>query len=211
MDGHGPGHASPGYSGAMRRALLLAATTAVLRHLLENELARQGVTAFLGGDAVVSVLPPDRIPTGAEERAQVNVFLYQVAPNAALGSRLRGGAREGPPPLALDLYYLVTAYGAQDLQAEVLLGHVVQVLHERPVLPGEAIRAALAALVSRGGSAALLSGLDPQEAAEAMGELRITPHFGAVDDLARVWSALQAGYRPSVAYRVTLAGAQGEE
>ena len=60
----------------------------------------------------------------ASERAPprtnvLNFFLYQVTPNlgwrnADLPSRENGGSRTTYPPLALDLHYLLTAYGSQD-------------------------------------------------------------------------------------------------
>ena len=46
-------------------------------------------------------------------------------------------------PLALDLHYLLTAYGAEDLHAELLLGYAMQLLHETPVLTRQSIRTAL--------------------------------------------------------------------
>ena len=49
----------------------------------------------------------------------------------------------GAPPLALDLHYIITAYGRADFQAEILLGYAMHLLHERPMLDREAIRRAL--------------------------------------------------------------------
>src|SRR5437660_7926311 len=125
----------------MSSALGIAAVTAVLKNLLDNRLIEQGVAASLG-DVSVSALPPDRIPTGADERSQLNLFLYRLTPNSGWrgrttadgngnGAPTRGAAQAvGPRPLALDLHYLVTAYGEQDLQAEILLGYAIQTLHE---------------------------------------------------------------------------------
>jgi len=62
----------------MSSALSLASVTAVLKGLLENGLAASGVTTRIGGDAAVSALPPDQIPSGADERAQLNLFLYSL-------------------------------------------------------------------------------------------------------------------------------------
>ncbi|PJI52282.1 hypothetical protein CTI14_44950, partial [Methylobacterium radiotolerans] len=78
----------------------------------------------------------------------MNLFLHQVTPNAAwrnaaLPSRDAAGGRIANPPLALDLHYLLTAYGRAELQAEVLLGYALQLLHESAVLPREAVRRAL--------------------------------------------------------------------
>src|SRR2546423_8323610 len=123
----------------MSSALGIAAVTAVLKNLLDNRLIEQGVAASLG-DVSVSALPPDRIATGADERSQLNLFLYRVTPNTgwrrssvSLGDSHNGqngrNGRDGeakrapPAPLALDLHYLLTAYGEQDFQAEILLGY----------------------------------------------------------------------------------------
>ena len=68
----------------MSTALALASVTALLKDLLENGLASAGVTAKIGGDATVSALPPDRVGSGADEKAQLNVFLYHVTPHSKM-------------------------------------------------------------------------------------------------------------------------------
>ena len=80
----------------MTTTLAIAAITAVLKHLLENGLAESDVTASIGGDVIVSALPPDRATTGADERAQLNVFLYQATPNTGLRSPAAGMGRAPP-------------------------------------------------------------------------------------------------------------------
>jgi hypothetical protein len=78
----------------------------------------------------------------------LNLFLYQVTPNTALRNTAlpsvnAAGNRIARPPLALDLHYLLTAYGSDDLQAEVLLGYGMQVFHENPVLSRATVRGVL--------------------------------------------------------------------
>ena len=95
----------------------------------------------------MSTIPPDRVVTGTEP-TQLNIYLHRVTPNPGwcnhdLPSRDTGGARVTAPPLALDLHYLMTAYGKDHFVAEVLLGHAMQVMHERPVLTRDEVRAAL--------------------------------------------------------------------
>src|SRR5262245_28723420 len=126
----------------MSSALALAAVTAVLKHLLENGLVDRGVAADIGGEVIVSTQAPDRITTGADERTQLNLFLYQITPNTGLRpSNSSVVAKDNKqllrPPLVLDLYYLITAYSAQDFHSEILLGAMLQVLHETPVLTNE--------------------------------------------------------------------------
>ena len=74
--------------------------------------------------------------------------MYRVAPNqglwnAGLPSYSTNGDGQTNPPLALNLHYLLTAYGTADFEAEILLGYAMHILHERPVLDRAAIRRAL--------------------------------------------------------------------
>lgn len=187
----------------MPNPLVIAAVTAVLKSRLENGLAQLGAPARLGGDVIVSALPPDRVAVGADERMQLNLFLHQVTPNTS--RRGSAGATLERQPPALDLHYLLTAYGAQDYQIEALLGYGVALMHAMQLLPRNDFHATLAALTQQGAMAALfavpdLAALDPQ-----VGQLAITPQFLNTEELSRLWSALQARYRPSLAYTVALA------
>src|SRR4051812_43486349 len=125
----------------------IAAVTAVLKDLLNDGLNNHDLSSL--GHVTVTALPPDRIPvTAADEKSQINLFMYQVTPNigwrnAGLPSRGPGGQRLTNPPLALDLNYLVTAYGKVEFHAEALLGYAMQLLHERRVLPRDMTRATL--------------------------------------------------------------------
>src|SRR5215831_12066323 len=191
--------------GSMSSALALASVTAVLKDLLENGLARGGVTSKIGGDTSVSALPPDRVTAGAEERAQLNLFLYAVTANTRMRSD-RGTAGSAARPLALDLHYLLTAYGSQDFQTEILLGHALQLLHETPVLERERIRASLTAIshtrdrrVIPPSQAALAN----SPLADQVDSITITPEFLSTEEISKLWSALQAKYRPSATYKVS--------
>jgi hypothetical protein len=175
----------------------LAIVTAVLRSRIENGLAGHDVTELLGGDVAVTALPPDRIETGANERAQVNLFLYQVVPHALLRGNMPG---RGPGATALDLGYLVTAYAGKDLEAEILLGQVLRVFQREPIVPGTAVRATLAAAAGR---STALAALSQGAAAGTAPDLRIAAQFLETEAMSRIWSALQARYRPSLVYRVT--------
>src|ERR1051325_1430278 len=112
----------------MSSPLAIAGVTAAIKDLLNDGLLNQDLSA--AGSFTVTSLPPDRIATGEAEPNQLNVFLYQGTPNlgwrnAVLPSRDGGGARLTNAPLALDLHYLITAYGAEDLTAEILLGYAM--------------------------------------------------------------------------------------
>lgn len=186
----------------MSSALAIAAMTSVLKSLLDNRLIQSGVTASVG-EVTVTALPPDRITVGNDERSQINLFLYRVTPRTTW----RGGPSPSAPrspELTLDLYYLVTAYGARDFEAEILLGHAMQLFLATPVLTGVAIRAALAADVAGGGGTGLAHArFAPSVLADQAAEITLSPEFIGGEEASRLWSALQAKYRPSVAYKVS--------
>lgn len=195
----------------MSNALAIAAVTAVLKDLLETRLTEQQITTTLGIQYVVSALPPDLVPLEGDRAApRLNVFLYQATPNPA---RTLGGmpttrvARSAVSnePLALDLYYLLTAYGIGDLEAEVLLAYGMQLLHEHPVLSRETIRTSLNRLpVSGAGLPPVYQALQGVALAEQMDAVKITPIAMNSEEVAHWWGALQARYRPTAAYQVSV-------
>ena len=189
----------------MSGALAVAAATAVLVDLLENRLIQHEVANSIGAVAVTA-LPPDRITLGADERNSLNLFLYRVSADTRW-RRETASDREGTvrsvPPLGLSLHYLLTAYGEHEYDAEILLGHGIQALHETARLDSAAIAAALVPTGDTGRHVA------PARAALAaydstnLRQLCIAPEFLSMEDMSRLWSSLQARYRPSMAYAVS--------
>jgi hypothetical protein len=193
----------------MSSALAIAAVSASLKDLLNNGLIDHDLSSI--GSFSITAQPPDRVTTGQTETNQLNLFLYQVTPNsgwrnAGLPSRDNRGARISNPPLALDLHYLLTAYGAADLNAEVLLGYAMQLLHENPMLTRKQLRTVLAAPSPIDGS--ILPGpfgtLSALDLADQIEVLKITPVYLGTEDLSKLWTAMQARYRPSMAYLVSV-------
>ncbi|UUZ47644.1 DUF4255 domain-containing protein [Massilia sp. B-10] len=175
----------------MSNARSLTAVTATLRHLLNTQVS--AMLAPLAGLSVTSV-PPDMTRKDVNKPPQINIFLYQTVINAAwrnmdMPRQVRPG-EQGVPPLALNLHYLVTAYGADDNDnidasaSHLLIGAAMSVLHDHPVLGREEINNALAA-----------SNLGGQ-----LERIRITPVQLSLDELSKLWSTFQAPYRFSAAY-----------
>lgn len=196
----------------MSTALAIAGVTATLRDLLNDGLINGNVAAVLGSTVTVSALPPDRIGSGSgAPPTQLNLFLHQVTPNPAwrnlgLPSRTAAaGERRSNPPLALDLHYLLTAFGGEDLHAEILLGYGMQLLHENPVLRSEAVRAALdpGPTVSASLPPALRA-LSDCGLADQVEQVRITLATLGSEEMSRLWSAINSHYRPSAAYVASL-------
>ena len=195
----------------MGNALAIAAVTAVMKDLLNNGLIDHNVTGAVGGNVTVSALPPDRVfAPGVQESNQLNLFLYQATPNvgwrnAGLPSRDERGGRLTNPPLALDLHYLLTAYGAEDLHAEVLLGYAMQLLHETPVLTRQSIRTALQPSPVNGSILPpALQALSASELADQMEQIKIVATALTSEEMSKLWTALQARYRPTAAYHVSV-------
>lgn len=183
----------------MSSALAVAGVTAVLRGLLESWLEAHDANAALNGaSASVTAVAPDMVPlTGANAGPRLNLFLHQVTlnpgyRNAGLPSRDPRGNRTGGPPLALDLHYLLTAYGPEELQAEVLLGYGMQLLHELPVLDRRTIEDRLPAALA--GS----------RVARQVEQIKVTPETMNTEELSRLWSALQSKYRTTASYQASV-------
>jgi uncharacterized protein DUF4255 len=188
--------------------LAIGAVSAVLRNLLDNGIVEQ---VALGTTVNVTAMAPDAIKLDSpDDPPQLNIFLHQVTPNPGwrnreLPSRSANGDRLTNPPLALDLHYLITAYGKADFQAEILLGYAMHLLHERPMLDRPAIRRALDP------SPLDISMLPPafqvltaSDLADQVEAIRITPVVMGVEEMSKLWTAIQSHYRPSAAYQVSV-------
>jgi hypothetical protein len=192
-------------------ALAIAGVTAVLRDLLDNGMIDHEVTDALGQGVIVTAVPPDTIDiTSPNARPRLNLFLYQVTPNqgwrnVGLPARDGRGDQVGNPPLAVDLHYLLTAYGMTDLQGEILLGYGMQLLHENPVLTREAIRRTLTPpLVNGDLLPTAFRSLRAADLAEQVELIKITLVTVSGEDMSRLWTALQAHYRPTSAYHASV-------
>lgn len=201
----------------MSSPLAIAAVTAVLKDLLNDGLLNHDLASI--GSFSVTALPPDRISTGQNEPNQLNIFLYQVTANPGwrnfgLPSRDGDGVRLTAAPLALDLHYLLTAYGSQDLNAEILLGYSMQLLHETPVLSRTQLRTVLGAPSPVNGLISPLPSifgtLSAIDLADQIELIKITPVFMTTEELSKMWTGMQARHRLSVAYMASVVLIQAE-
>jgi len=194
----------------MANALAIAGVTAVLRDLLNEGLINGDLDAI--GQFSVTALPPDRLePAGNGQQVnRLNLFLWTATRNPGwanerLPARDPAGGRADSPYLALDLHYLLTATGAAELNAEILLGYGMQILHETPVLTRDAIRTTLAA-----GGPVEADILPParqflvaSDLADQVEQLRITPEPMDSEMVSNLWPAFSAALRPSALYQVS--------
>ena len=197
----------------MSSALRIASVTQVLKDLLDNGLIDHDITGLTGQIVTVTSWPPDKIETEkGKEVSQLNIFMYQVTynqgwRNVAHPSFNQKGERISNPPLAIDLHYLLTAYGSAELHTDILLGYGMQLFHETPVLTRDAIRKAI-------GPPSLLTGgtnlpsslrlLSRSELSEQVEQIRITPEVMNIEDISKLWAAIGAKYRPTATYKATV-------
>jgi hypothetical protein len=192
----------------MSNALALSAVSAVLQSLF-NTVFNQPSSPL--GSVLVSAVAPDIVQTSisgsASAQLRVNLFLHQVTPNSSwrnmglpsMGSD--GTTRLNSAPLALDLHYLLTAYATQDTEAEALLGLAILMLHENPILPRSEIRAALTGLPT---TAPLFQVLSSSGLADQIELIKIAPSTLGREEMAWLWTALKADYRPTFPFQVSV-------
>jgi hypothetical protein len=203
----------------MSSALAIAGVTAVLRDRLNDGMVDHDISAVTGSTVNVTTLAPDRVlQTGGTETSQLNIFLYQVSPNSgwrnsALPSRdASGRQRLTNLPLALDLHYLISAYGSEPLHREVLLGYAMQLMHEYPVITREMLRTALdPSPVNPGDLPPSLLALAESGLADQVEALKITPSYLNNEELSKLWTATQSHFRPSAAYQVSVVLIEAQE
>ena len=132
------------------------------------------------------------------------VSLNPALRNLDLPSSSAQGARLSNPPLALDLHYLVTAYGSTQFDPEILLAWALSVFHEMPVIASQTIQAALDALGGQPGASTEASLISQGTLADQVEHIRITPEALTAQEIWQLWTAFQAAYRPTAALQVSV-------
>lgn len=173
----------------MSNPLAIAAVTATLRNLLIRGVGINDVTAR----------PLDNARRNAAGH-QLNLFLYQVLPDAAWRNRdmpRQAGPNEtGHPPLPLVLHYLLTAYSddEDDTAAHRLLGQAMSVLHDHPLLGAAEIMNVTTPLPDLGAS----------DLHNQLERVRITLQPLTFEEMSKLWTTFQTHYRVSAAYQVSV-------
>ncbi|MFF2811774.1 DUF4255 domain-containing protein [Streptomyces sp. NPDC058000] len=183
----------------MSNALALATVTQALALLIEHNLHPEIDMAV----SVETRKPPADPPTDPT----ITVFLYQVTHNPSmrnndLVTRASDGTLLKRPAAAIDLQFLISAYGEeQELVGQRLIGSVVRTLHEIPVLPRE--------LIEEAAERPYLAGSD---LAESLQKVRFAPTQMDVDETSKLWGMLNnTPYSLSVAYQASLVLLDGHQ
>ncbi len=140
---------------------------------------------FTADNAFKNHLQRDKIalqsPHGSME-GQLSVFLYRVVEDAQTKNQPTGygnGGRVRKAPLTLDLHYMITPHFKDTATGNMVLGKVLSILYDNPFLY-------LADLLKRANA--------PRE------EVRLVLNSVPLDEMARVWEALQESYQLSICY-----------
>lgn len=155
----------------------------------------ESLKAFLEGEMQlhpaidVTLLAPDE----SQANGRVNLFLYKVQESPFQRNMDWQVATDDPselrpPPLTLNLFYLMTPYAQNDphmgnINTHAILGEAMRVLHEIPVIP----------------DSYLVAGLE-----SATEEIKITPSILDMEELTKIWSTFSQPFRLSVCYEVSI-------
>jgi hypothetical protein len=173
--------------------LVLFQASRAIRNALFTKLSEAKISG-LQGDAsqAISLFPPAAQSGVAASPPFLSLWLYFVSENEHCRNRPPTIAANGSTqsaPLALTLYYLVTpspgaaADEAAMERAERVLGVVLQAFHQNPVIP----------VVNLAG-----------EMPEAREELHLSLCRLSVEELTRIWDALDRPYQLSVCFKVNI-------
>lgn len=175
----------------MSQTVAIAGVTLALKTLLEASLKKRGAEDRHLADVLVTTMPVDRA-RGVHHRCQLNLMLATVVENGATRNAVGLGPRGGGSSTgthALDLSYLLTAYGPEDdeVGAQRVLGAALRALHEQPVLPP----IALDAVFPHSGATGTLE------------HVRITQAPLTREQIVACWLAFHTPYRLSCALQVS--------
>lgn len=186
----------------MSNFLAVATVTATLQGILQTPVGNDvsGANVTLG--------PPNASGDG---NPRVNLYLYQVTPNAALRNsnlptRDSAGQLVSRPRVALDLHYLLTFYGNEDqFVPQRLLGSVLRTFQSVPVLTRKSIRSAISSP-----SHSLILG--QSNLADEVEMVKFSPLSLSLEELSKLWSVFfQTPYVLSVAYQGSVVLIESED
>lgn len=170
---------------------MIAAVTQALQALVQD-----AVRSVPG--ATVRTARPDRLLAHEQTSGTVNIFLYQIVPNAQwrnsdLPTRSAEGILVQRPRVALDLYYLISFYGEdRDQVPQILAGITASALHIQPALTAQPFS---------GNGAPPSPPADSPESAELVMFYPVTLNL---EELSKIWLIFQAPYALSIAYRASV-------
>lgn len=142
------------------------------------------ISGIIGTMQQISREPPFKLVTDTNpDRNALSLFLYRIVENGNMKNQpleARANNILRYPPLALDLFYLVTPITNTTENDHRLFGKVMQVFHDNAILRGPALQGGL----------------------QNTAELRITLEPMSLEDTTKLWSSFMRSYHLSVSYQV---------
>jgi hypothetical protein len=141
------------------------------------------LTQLLTGLDVTLDSPAD-LKNGTGSFKKINLYLFQVVEHAYTKNQQPIALDDGTlqyPPLTLQLHYLLTPYASDTLSAHRVLGHAMRIFYENAIVTEAAL---------------------PESLRLVTDKLSITLVSSKIEDLTRIWNALQTPYRLSACYEV---------
>ena len=155
----------------------------VVSLLWESIQADPDLVALINSPNLISLESPAEHKENSDS-VLLSVYLYRITEDPYMKNRLPvegTGGRVRKPPMALDLYYLITPLLKAPRDQQIVLGKVMQVLYDRPMLEGPELAGTLA----------------------NSGEIvRVVFNAVPLQEVSWVWQALETPYRLSVSYTV---------
>ncbi len=154
---------------------VIAEVSKTFKQLLEDNISIPPLT-------ITIATPDEEISSGTN---RINLFLYQIVENAQLKNQdwqMSSPTQMKPPPLSLNLFYLLTPYpqNPEDYtNAHLILGEAMRVIFDHPILTSVYLT-------------------------EAVEEVKIILNPINIDELTKIWSAINKPYRLSVSYEVSV-------
>jgi hypothetical protein len=137
--------------------------------------------AIVSGSGITLEAPFKYLKESEEDLKDVlSVYLYRAVENGHMKNRARVNSSGDFLPLAVDLYYLITPLTGKPQNDHLVMGRVMQLLHDNSKLR------------------VVGSGCDSREEVE----LHITLCPISMEDITRIWSGFMRPYRLSLVYEV---------
>ena len=139
--------------------------------------------SIVGSESAIVFKNPTE--TARDSANRLSLWLYQITENEFVKNQpLKMGQQKDAllfPPLALNLYYLITPFASSGESDYLLLGKTMQVLYSSATI------------------------LIRDHTGRSTEELHIVLSRISLEELTRIWEALQEPYRLSVCYQVRVA------
>ncbi len=163
-----------GYSGLNDVSKTLA------KFILNGMQGDKPITDIISSEDQISLLSPKEAET---KSAKISIFLYSINEHPPMRNQPPLPQNPSKPPtlLFLNLHYLITPLTSNSDNDQLLLGKIMQLLSETPVLRGPILQGNLT-----GGSE----------------NFRVSLDIISIDDINKLWSVLGGQYKLSVSYSV---------